>query len=315
MPRTNSIPSDDLAERLKTLPKEVQAGLRTLPVDQQREYLDSLDRLEGMAEKGQTFVPEMSPADAPYGYTKSGKPKAKPGKKPAEHPGARTKERPERFCVEDPGWEQFLAELPYDDDTDDYASISYSANYGSTTPTPEAPPRRPTEAEREVAEREKYQAELAAALEAAGRTTTGRDVLTPQFTRQKRIDPIDPDDPLAVATVETRTYRVTGDDREYHLEQLSADDTAWQTVSSSYGVDGLALHWAVNQIVVENFGELILGLPRHRPKHQERVDRLTTPAPRLSPEEREKARSDLRAEMARQHAARRDTTTGSWLDR
>jgi hypothetical protein len=274
MPRRTKTPikpvadDADLAARLAALPRDVQAGLRTLPVDQQREYLDSLDRLSDMEASGSTFVPTMqSPEDPPYGLRKDGKPKARPGRKAAQHPGARTAQRPARFRRDDGA--DLLADLPFtgDDASDD---INYRAAYLGETPpaTPTASPKAPTAAEREAAEREEYQKELEAALEAAGRTHSGRDIVTPVFTGLRRVEPVDPDDKLAVAHVEELQFRVTADDRQYSLEQLSPDGKAWQTVSSSLDKDGLAMHFAVHQIVVEGFGSLVVDLPRYRPKRQ-----------------------------------------------
>jgi hypothetical protein len=292
---------DDLAAALAALPPDVRAGLMTLTLDEQRAYLRSLDRIADMEAKGATFVPDMQSPDAPYGLKKDGTPKRRPGRPPAANPGARTKERPERVMREI-DLEEILADLPEVDE--EITFTNYPDRLNEPAPAVSA-------AELEAAEKAAYEAELAQALERAGKTSSGREVVTREFTGQRRVDPEDPDDPLAVATIEELRYRVTADDTQWYLEQLVGN--TWSAVSSGYDLTGLALHWAVNRVVVSNFGDLIVGLPRLRPARERYVETMWTTERPKSVEEREKVRSDMRSEMRRQRGARPDQGSYNWI--
>jgi hypothetical protein len=298
--------NDDLATALARLPRDVRSGIKTLSPEEQRAYLESLDRMADMETKGETFLPKMADPEAPYGRRRDGSPKAKPGRRPAANPGQRTQERSERFRREDLDLEEILASLPEGDEP-----ITF-ANYPGDPETPELAPQVPTPVDREAAEREAYERELADALEKAGRTTTGREIVSREFTGQRRVELEDPDDPLAIATVETCTYRVTADDQEYHLEQLIGD--TWQSVSRAYDLTFLAFHLAFRRVVVD-FADTIKGVPRYRPDRQRYMSRMFKPEPPpATPEERAQRDSEIRAEMGRRRRARGSAPyVGSWM--
>jgi hypothetical protein len=309
--------NDDLAAAIAKLPREVRAGLATLSREEQAAYLASLDRMADMETKGETFLPQMADPEAPYGRRRDGTPKARPGRKPAPNPGARTKERPERTQTSQIDLEALLAELPDGDEP-----IPVPADYprpGAAPEVTELAPQVPTAADdREAAEREAYELELAEALEKAGRTSTGREIVSREFTGQRRVEPEDPDDPLAIATVETRTYRVTADDQQYHLEQLmpvpGGIGSSWHTVRSCYDLTGLAFHFAFYRVVVD-FAAAIQGVPRYRPDRQRYMDGMWKPEPApATPEARAQRDSEIRAEMARQRRAGPSAPfVGSWM--
>jgi hypothetical protein len=298
----NTTDNADLAARIAQLPRDVQAGVLTLEPEQQIAYLQSLDKMADLEARGETFTPDMS---APYGLKSDGTPKAKPGRKAAANPGQRTAARPDPVIRDMPDLDALLAGV------DDDEPVIYGRDPGS----PASPPPPPPIEAREDAERAEREAQLKAMLAAqgvAGVTATGREIVSEEFIGQKRIDPEDPDDPLAVPTIETIKYRVTADNKQWFLEEFVND--RWQDTFSAVDVTGLSFHFAFRQIVAPGLSDAIRGLPRHRPARQRYLDSLQTKGSdymvKLTPEQRRERQKEIEASLQRQREGNRVRSAG-----
>lgn len=310
---TKKITADKEREaKLAALPQDVRQAVEAMEPEEQDAYLASLDRVDQMAEAGKTIAPPKhggyssaqsrarskfrpdADQEAPWGWKADGTPRAKPGRKPSQAPGQRTKEKMERVTKElDLAYlEEILGEY---EDEDDEPIVLGQYDHGAPA---EQTPATSLE-EREAAEQAEQEAALKEALERAGMSPSGRAIVSPEFTGQRRVEPDDPTDPLALPTIEERRYRVTADDVQYALEELV--DGSWKEVSSGYDVTGLSFHFAFHRIKAPGFSEAIRGLPRYRPKRQAYLDSLQPKdAPKLTPAEREAHVREVREAMIKQ---------------
>jgi hypothetical protein len=296
MPNTTDNP--DLAARIAQLPRDVRAGLATLSETEQRAYIQSLDKVSEMEARGETFTPGTP---APYGVTKSGKPKAKPGRKPAQAPGARTAERPEPVLREMDL--ETIAEHP-----EDHPDVPVQFGRTDAPAAEQQATKAPSAEERERAERAEQEAQLAATLERSGAIAS--DVLAGPFDAIQLRPEGDPDD-LANYTVEKVPcqLRMTDTGRAYQLE-VRFEGQAWEPVGGSHrDPPGSATVMAMKRIRPvdwDQFGLALAALPKPHPYIQAREGKVTYGAGELAPKtdaERQAFNRQVREDMAQQRSS------------
>jgi hypothetical protein len=290
------------AEQLKALPPDVRAAVEQMSVEDQISYLQSLDKVADMAAKGETWTPGTP---APYGVTKDGKVRQKPGPKP-QPPGARTKERPEPF-VRDLDLEAIIGNF---DDDEPVVLYGYRGDDdGDDDGTSGSPPV--TAAELEAAERAEQQAYVDAALARLGINSSNvvvgpvaavqlKPVGDPTDLVNYRVDRLD----CELRLLDTgRGYRL---EFRYLPPPEAGSDGAWETIGDTYHPDGSAASMArmdIRPVDWDAFGLALAAVPSPHPAVADKLDRGPRGAGEGAPktdDERRRWNEDIKRQMIEQ---------------
>jgi hypothetical protein len=322
MPRTRlgdkvaAMKADDQARaaQIANLPADVRQALASMTEEDRDNYLRSLDRVDEMAAKGETLPPP-----APYGLTKDGTARQKPGRKPDTKPGKRTKikvegadpnlpipelRQQEREIIKQKSKEAMEAlEAELGDFPEDApeAAVQFGRLY-LNDPAAEPATKAPTIEEREAQERAAREAEFAEAFERAGISMT--NVVAGSFQAVQMRPTGDPDE-LETYTVERVSceLRVLDLGKDYEL-QVRFGDGAWESVAGPHrepsGASAVMARRRIRPVDSDAFGLALARLPSPHPARQFKVTLGAGEGVPKTPKEREERNKEIREQMAKQ---------------